>query len=143
MKEHERSTSNLADWLAAQPQIVRVYRPQVDGTQLTGYGGILFCDLREDLVARYEEFARALRLFDTGTGMACVTSMIAQPYTGSHASMSAEEKRDMGLGAGLIRLCFGLENVEDLKRDVQRALEQIDVTSNMERQPQERIGVPG
>jgi cystathionine gamma-lyase/homocysteine desulfhydrase len=137
MQSHQDSTSLLAKWLESLPQITRVYQPHVDGRQLTGYGGILFCDLRQDLVERYTEFSQALRLFDTGTAMACVTSMIAQPYSGSHASMSADEKAEMGLGKELIRLCFGLENIEDLKRDIQNALEKIDTTQIEHRLPQE------
>ena len=128
MREHQRVTDIMAEFLEDLPQIAQVYRPRVDGQQLTGYGGILFCDLREDLAPRYQELTRALRLFDTGTGMACVTSMIAQPYTGSHASMTADEKAAMGLDEGLIRLCFGMEDVEDLKRDLREALESIDRT---------------
>ncbi len=137
MQSHQDSTSLLAKWLESVPQITRVYQPHVDGRQLTGYGGILFCDLRQDLVERYTEFSQALRLFDTGTAMACVTSMVAQPYSGSHASMSADEKAEMGLGKELIRLCFGLENIEDLKRDIQNALEKIDTTQIEHRLPQE------
>ncbi len=137
MQSHQDSTSLLAKWLESLPQIIRVYQPHVDGRQLTGYGGILFCDLRQDLVERYTEFSQALRLFDTGTAMACVTSMVAQPYSGSHASMSADEKAEMGLGKELIRLCFGLENIEDLKRDIQNALEKIDTTQIEHRLPQE------
>ena len=137
MQSHQDSTSLLAKWLKSLPQITRVYQPHVDGRQLTGYGGILFCDLRQDLVERYTEFSQALRLFDTGTAMACVTSMVAQPYSGSHASMSADEKAEMGLGKELIRLCFGLENIEDLKRDIQNALEKIDTTQIEHRLPQE------
>ena len=137
MQSHQDSTSLLAKWLESLPQITRVYQPHVDGRQLTGYGGILFCDLRQDLVERYTEFSQALRLFDTGTATACVTSMIAQPYSGSHASMSADEKAEMGLGKELIRLCFGLENIEDLKRDIQNALEKIDTTQIEHRLPQE------
>lgn len=125
MREHERVTGLMADFLGEQPQIARVYAPRVDGRQLRGYGGILFCDLREDLVDRYEDFTRALRLFDTGTGMASVTSMAARPYTGSHASLTDEEKARMGIGRGLVRLCFGMEEVEDLKRDLRQALEGI------------------
>jgi len=127
MKEHQRTTRIMAEFLEDLPQITRVYRPDVDGQQLVGYGGILFCDLREDLVSRYQEFASQLRLFGTGTAMACVTSMVAQPYSGSHASMTPAEKFEMGLDEGLVRLCFGMEEVDDLKRDLRQALEAIDI----------------
>lgn len=66
-----------------------------------------------------------LQLFGTGTGMAAVTSMVAQPYNGSHASMNDDEKREIGLDGGLVRLCFGLESIDDLKKDIVQAFFQI------------------
>ena len=120
-------TRRMRDFVSTLPQVRRVYYPEVDGEQLTGYGGILFFELREDLVPRYDALVSALTLFGTGTGMACVTSMVAQPYTGSHASMTDEEKAAMGLGRGLVRLCFGLEDPADLREDLKTALAEIDV----------------
>ena len=58
--------------------------------------------------------------------MACVTSMVAQPYTGSHASMSAEEKAAISLGRDLVRLSFGLEHAEDLEEDLAAALDAME-----------------
>ena len=112
------TTRRMADILVSLPQVRRIYYPEVDGTQLTGYGGIVFFELREDLVHRYEDFVAALRLFNTGTGMAAVCSTVARPYTGSHLSMTDQEKRDMGLGMNLVRLCFGLEDADDLHKDL-------------------------
>jgi cystathionine beta-lyase/cystathionine gamma-synthase len=121
-----RVTAELAEHLAGLPQVEHVYQPRIDGHQLRGYGGIVFFSLRPDLVDRYRQLAAELRWFGTGTGMACVTSMVAQPYTGSHASMNDDEKRRMGLGPGLVRLCFGLEDPADLRADLTRALSTID-----------------
>lgn len=118
LQRHQDVTLEMRDFLATLPPVKKVYYPEVDGSQLTGYGGILFFELHEDLTPRYREFARALELFETGTGMACVSSMVAQPYSGSHASLTTNEKRDMGLQENLVRLCFGLEHPEDLKRDI-------------------------
>ncbi len=126
MREHERSMQIMHAFLAACPQVARVHHPIVDGRQLTGYGGILCFELRADLAERYADFAGALQLFGTGTGMACVTSMVAQPYSGSHASLSTEEKAAMGLGRNLVRLCFGLEDADDLRRDLTAAFAAID-----------------
>ncbi|HVO31629.1 MAG TPA: PLP-dependent transferase [bacterium] len=128
MEAHARTTARMAAWLRAQPQIARVDVPEIDGDQLLGYGGILFAELRADLAERYAEFAAALTLFDTGTGMASVTSMVAQPWSGSHASMTAEEKRAIGLSPALVRLCFGLEKEEDLQADLARAFAAIDAS---------------
>jgi cystathionine gamma-lyase / homocysteine desulfhydrase len=129
MKHHYEVAADIKDFLATLPQVERVYYPKIDGRQLTGYGGLIFFDLHKDLVARYSEFARALKLFNTGTGMACVTSMVAQPYSGSHASMTPEEKEEMGLGKGLVRLSIGLEDPEDLKRDLAEALAAIGLAA--------------
>jgi cystathionine beta-lyase/cystathionine gamma-synthase len=125
--EHQgRTTAGMREFLKGLPQVEEVYYPEIDGRQLRGYGGILFIRLRSDLVARYQELVSALEHFGSGTGMACVTSMIAQPYTGSHASMTDAEKDHMGLSRSLVRLCFGLEEPEDLRRDLSRALASID-----------------
>lgn len=124
-------TRDMQEFLSTLAQVEKVYYPDIDGDQLTDYGGILFFDLREDLVDRYADFASALSLFGTGTGMACVTSMVAQPYTGSHASMSPEEKLDMGLGRRLVRLCFGLEDPDDLRSDIMSAFRAIDASGTI------------
>src|SRR6266496_1135705 len=108
MERHYEVAADFADFLATLPQVTRVYYPLIDGRQLKGYGGLIFFQLREDLVDHYKDFSETLKLFNTGTGMACVTSMVAQPYTGSHASMTSEEKEEMGLGEGLVRLSLGL-----------------------------------
>lgn len=125
--ERQRTTTlTMRAFLQGQPQVAEVYYPDVDGSQLTGYGGILFFRLRHDLCRRYGDFVDALRLFGSGTAMAAVTSTVAQPYTGSHASMTADEKAAIGLGEDLVRLCFGLEDPDDLLADVQQALRRID-----------------
>lgn len=125
MREHVRVTRRLREFLAGRDEVVRVDFPRIDGDQLQNYGGIVFIELRADLVAHYSAFAAALELFDTGTGMACVTSMVARPWSGSHASMSPDDKRAMGLGPELIRLCFGLEDAGDLERDLERAFKEL------------------
>lgn len=126
LERQARTTADMVEFLAGLPQVQNVYYPEIDGRQLRGYGGILFIELRSDLVSRYMELLSALRYFGSGTGMACVTSMIAQPYTGSHASMTDAEKDEMGLSRGIVRLCFGLEEPEDLRRDLSEALASID-----------------
>jgi len=126
MKQHGEVTTYIRDFLTTLPQVTRVYYPEVDGRQLTGYGTLIFFELRPDLVERYPAFTENLQLFTTGTGMACVTSMVAQPYTGSHASMTDGEKSEMGLGRGVIRLSLGLEDPDDLKEDLASAFAAID-----------------
>ena len=104
----------------------KVYYPKIDGKQLSKYATLIFIDLDNSVIENYTDFCSHLQLFSTGTGMACVTSMIAQPYTGSHASMDSYEKKDMGLDESTIRLSFGMEDPEDLIHDLERAFEKLN-----------------
>ena len=126
MKRHSLTTRAMVQFLQTLPQVRRVYFPHVDGHQLIDYGGIVFFELRHDLVDQYQTLISNLELFQTGTGMACVTSMIAQPYSGSHASMSDSEKQEMGLGPELVRLSFGMEEPDDLTQDLIQAFDKLE-----------------
>lgn len=125
MRAHGQVTTQIRDWLQQQSGVEAVFYPQIDGSQLKGYATLLFFTLAESLSERYDEFVSALQLFDTGTGMACVTSMVARPYSGSHASMNEQQKQQMGLTRQLVRLSIGLEEVDDLIADLSQAFEQI------------------
>jgi cystathionine gamma-lyase/cystathionine gamma-lyase/homocysteine desulfhydrase len=122
LEAQSRTTERLVEHLKTLSKVAEVYFPRVDGTQLTGYGGIIFVQLKDAYEDSFSEIVSNLSCFATGTGMACVSSMIAQPYTGSHASMSDAEKAVIGLNKGLIRFCFGLERPEDLIADLEHAL---------------------
>jgi len=121
VKQQASTTRQMCRFLEGIPQIARVFYPTIDGRQLRDYGGIVFVELAAGLETEYPCLLERLHLYDTGTGMACVTSMIAQPYSGSHASMTDLEKERIGLSRSILRLCFGLEEVEDLKQDLSAA----------------------
>jgi len=124
MQEHERVIKKMASFLHAQAEIERVYLPEVGG-QLEGYGCILFCELKEQFEANVDRFLSGLSLFERGTSMASVVSAVAQPYFGSHLTLSPEEKKQMGIKPTLIRLCFGLEEISDLIDDLKTALRRL------------------
>jgi len=121
MREHARVTRLMVDLLRTFRAVERVDFPQVGDGQLHDYGGIVFVQLRPAYRERYADLIANLRLFDTGTGMAAVTSMVAQPYSGSHASLDDAQKASLGLDCGLVRLCFGLEDEADLAADLTQA----------------------
>ena len=121
MREHVRITQSLYSFLITRDEIEKIYLPETSKQQLREYGGIIFFDFKNGYRASYSQFIQSLTLFDTGTGMACVSSMVAQPWSGSHASLSDAEKIAMGINTGLVRLCFGLENADDLIADLETA----------------------
>lgn len=122
MKRHSETTREIILKLKNRPYINHIYYPEINDSQLKSYGGIIFIEVPQYIGSKYNEIIKELKYYGTGTGMACVTSMIAKPYTGSHASMTAEEKKDMGITENLIRLCFGLEDPEDLILDLDNAI---------------------
>jgi cystathionine gamma-lyase/cystathionine gamma-lyase/homocysteine desulfhydrase len=126
LEKQGKTTKRIAEFLETRSEIKKVYYPEVDGDQLKDYATLLFFDIQDNNVAKYGAFCDSLNLFSTGTGMACVTSMVAQPYTGSHASMENCEKEDMGLTPCTIRLSFGLEDAEDLIEDLKKSFTVFD-----------------
>lgn len=134
MREHERVTKDMVRYLKDFSEIQKIYYPEIDGAQLKSYGGIIFFQFRDALKNKYPEFIRNLKLFKTGTGMAAVTSMVAQPFTGSHASMNSEEKYAIGLDEGLVRLCFGFEDPDDLKADLSQAFKAVSELEKLSKQ---------
>ncbi len=126
MREHVRITRGLYEFLLGRDEVARVYFPETSAEQLREYGGILFFEFSKAYQNGYTRFRDALTLFDSGTGMACVSSMVAQPWSGSHASLCDAEKIAMGINTDLVRLCFGLENEEDLIADLKNAFAVLD-----------------
>lgn len=123
MREHVTGMEEIAAFLGTCPQVRTIYKPEVDGEQLSNYGGIFFFELAPEFEEYVGQFMDTLQLFDRGTSLACVASAVAQPWTGSHLSLSDEEKTRMGISRRLVRLSIGLEDVEDLKADLKRALD--------------------
>jgi len=126
LAQHQETTKALLDFISERPEVKKLYYPEIDGTQLTGYPTLIFFELEEKWKDRYTTFSQGLKLFSTGTGMACVTSMVAQPFSGSHASMNDDEKYAIDLTPSLVRLSFGLEKVADLKADLKQAFDAIN-----------------
>jgi cystathionine gamma-lyase / homocysteine desulfhydrase len=125
MRHHAATFAGMAAHLREHPRVRRVYVPDVDGRQLTDYGGILFIELDPAFESSVGAFMDSLRLFERGTSMASVVSSVAQPWSGSHLSMTDDEKRSAGIGRTLVRLCFGLEDPADLKADLTQALDRL------------------
>ena len=125
MQAHADTAREMVAFLRTRPEIDRVYYPDISEQQLVNYGCIIFFQFAAQYSGSYEAFRSKLRLFQSGTGMACVTSMVAQPYTGSHASLSDEDKAAMELDEDLVRLCFGLEDLGDLRADLGNAFDSL------------------
>ncbi|WP_426190212.1 trans-sulfuration enzyme family protein [Massilia sp. DWR3-1-1] len=129
MERHCASALELAQWLARQPKVRTVFYPglpshpqhQLAQRQMAGFGGIISIDLDTDL-AGARRFLERCELFALAESLGGVESLIEHPALMTHASIPALQRARLGIGDGLIRLSVGIEHIEDLRVDLQRAL---------------------
>jgi len=69
--------------------------------------------------------SEAMRLFTLATSLGGVESLVSIPVLTSHAMISAEQREQMGVTEQMVRLSVGIESVEDLIADLERALEAV------------------
>src|SRR5580658_831693 len=126
MRRHVESANVLADWLASHPDVERVRYPglrshagyALASRQMRGPGGMITFDLRGNLEAA-AAFLRALRIFACAESLGGVESLAEHPALMTHASLPAEMRKSLGIGDGTLRLSVGLEDAEDLRRDLE------------------------
>jgi cystathionine gamma-lyase len=128
----ERSNANamlLASWLEQQPQVRKVFYPGLESHpqhalarhQMHGYGGIVSIDLDTD-IAGARRFLEACEVFTLAESLGGVESLIEHPALMTHATIPPEQRAELGIGDGLIRLSVGIEHVDDQREDLRRAL---------------------
>ncbi|WP_375141225.1 O-succinylhomoserine sulfhydrylase [Ideonella alba] len=135
MKAQSDQALAVARWLAARPEVARVYypglatHPQHDLAmrQQSGLGGAV---LSFDLQADTPEAARArafhvidsTRVLSIATNLGDTKSIITHPATTSHGRLSEAQRQAAGIGQGMVRLAVGLEHVDDITDDLLRGL---------------------
>jgi methionine-gamma-lyase len=130
MERHCANARELAGRLAAHPAVARVHYPGVpdDPGHATarrvldgGFGGVLAFDLAGGLAAG-RSFASRIRLAALAPSLGDVRTLVLHPATTSHRELDDEGLARAGISAGLIRVSAGIEDVEDLWKDLDQAL---------------------
>lgn len=131
MREHCRNAAQVAAWLAEQPGIARVYYPGLANHPQyalacrmlpAGAGGMVAFDLAAAHEAAVLRFLDALRLCMPVTTLGGVSSQALYPAKSSHRALPPDQRRDLGIGDGLLRLSVGIEDPADIQADLARAL---------------------
>ena len=128
MERHEQNARALAEWLENHSQVARVLYPglashpqhELARRQQSGFGGMISFDLRGDLEGA-RRFLKAVRVFVCAESLGGVESLIEHPAIMTHASVPAEARATLGINDGLIRLSVGVEHLDDLRADLERA----------------------
>ncbi|MDE2339278.1 MAG: cystathionine gamma-synthase [Gammaproteobacteria bacterium] len=129
LEHHGRNAQALAEWLAAERGVNRVYYPglashaghDVARRQQRGFGAIVTLELAGGLAA-VRAFCEGLEYFSLAESLGGVESLVAHPATMTHAAMDPQARAKAGLTDGLIRLSVGIEALEDLRADLAAGL---------------------
>jgi cystathionine gamma-synthase len=129
---HARNAQALAEWLLSQPAVSRVWYPglpshaghTIAARQQSGFGAIISFALKQGAPA-VKQFVSALRCITLAESLGGVESLIAHPVTMTHAAMDPAARAEAGLTDGLLRMSVGIEDLTDLREDLQSAMEHI------------------
>jgi cystathionine gamma-lyase len=132
MERHCANALAIAQWLERQREVARVRYPglashpqhALAARQMRGFGGMISIDLATDL-AGTRRFLERCEIFALAESLGGVESLIEHPAIMTHATIPPEQRAALGIGDSLVRLSVGIENVDDLTRDLRRALDAI------------------
>ena len=127
VKKQNKNANELAHYLENHECIKNVFYPGLENStfhnlskcQMNGFTGMLSFEINKN-VSR-EVFENNLNLIQPAISLAGVESTINIPYLTSHKWLSKEEKIKQGITENLIRFSVGIEDVDDLKRDLNQA----------------------
>jgi cystathionine gamma-synthase len=131
MRQQCASAAQIAAWLTEQTEVARVYYPGLpshpqhslatrvfDGR----FGAMVAFDLRASERAAMFRFIDGLRLIVPGASLGDVYTLVSVPILSSHRDLTPEQRAERGIGAGLVRLSIGIEEIGDLLVDLRGAL---------------------
>jgi O-succinylhomoserine sulfhydrylase len=132
MKAHSDNAQTLATWLEARPGVKRVYFPGLPShpqhalaaRQQKAPGGLLSFDVAGGREQAWR-FIDATELVSKTANLGDTKTMITHPASTTHGRMPPDARAAAGIGEGLIRIAVGLEDIEDIKRDLQRGFDAI------------------
>jgi cysteine-S-conjugate beta-lyase len=129
IRQHCINAQAVAEFLESHPEVERVYYPglrshpnhEIAKKQASGFGGIISFTLKADTEAAATAFVTATKFFKLAESLGGVKSLICHPAQMTHKSIPADKRKAAGVADSLIRLSVGLEEAEDLIRDLDQA----------------------
>jgi cystathionine beta-lyase/cystathionine gamma-synthase len=129
VRRQNETALRLAEWCAGHPGFARVHYPglpshpdhELARQMLDGFGGMLALELTGGGAAA-DRFVRRLLLVRHAASLGGVDTLVSEPRYSSHAHMTSEQRAEIGIPDGFLRISVGLENADDLIADFERAL---------------------
>jgi cystathionine gamma-lyase len=129
MERHCSNALGIAEYLEKHPRVERVIYPglrshpqhELARKQMGAFGGMISAVLSGDLGYTRGVLERC-RVFALAESLGGVESLIEHPAIMTHASVPARQRSELGISDSLIRISVGVEDIEDLQEDLNRAL---------------------
>ncbi len=129
VRQHVENAHALAKFLEDRKQVTKVLYPGLDShpqhelamRQMTGGGTMVSFEVDGGKDGAFR-FLDGLELIDISNNLGDAKSLITHPATTTHQRLGPEGRMEIGISDGLVRLSVGLEDVEDLKEDLDQAL---------------------
>jgi cystathionine beta-lyase/cystathionine gamma-synthase len=132
LRQQCSNAARLAEWLSSRPEIACVNYPGLPAHPQhdlalrlfrgQGAGGMISFEIRDAARADVFRFMEALQLCLPATTLGDIYTLVLHPATSSHRSLTVEEREKFGIREGLVRLSAGIEEVEDIREDLEQAL---------------------
>ena len=130
LEQHCRNAQRVAEYLDTHPSVARVFYPglkthpnhDIAARQQSGFGGIVSFILKEDTESAARKVVCSTNLFKLAESLGGVKSLLCHPATMTHKSIPVEKRQRAGVADSLIRLSVGLEDSNDLIKDLEQAL---------------------
>src|SRR5512140_1655069 len=132
MRQQCENAQRVAEWLRSHPRVSKVNypglgeHPQHDLADRLfagkGSGGVRSFEIKDADKAMVYRFMEALNVCLPATTLGDIYSLVLHPATSSHRSLTAEERRRVGIPDGLVRLSTGIESADDILADLESAL---------------------
>ena len=129
MEAHQTNALKIAKWLEAHSKIESVLYPGLKShpqyklakKQMSGFGGMMTFFIKGDLKDS-RRFLKRLKIFTLAESLGGVESLVDHPAIMTHHSIPKKVRESLGIKDNLIRLSIGIENSDDLIKDLDNAL---------------------
>ena len=129
VRQHCKSAHDVANFMEGRKGIKRVIYPGLEShpqyelakKQMEDAGTVVCFEIDGDMADTFK-FLNGLQLVDISNNLGDAKSLVTHPATTTHQRLEPEARLDVGITDSLVRLSVGLEDVEDIKEDLARAL---------------------
>lgn len=131
VQRHSENGQKVAEYLVAHPKVAKVYYPGLENhpnheiakKQMSGsFGGMVSFTFKSGAKADSIKFLEDLKVFTLAESLGGVESLANHPALMTHASIPEPKRKEIGITDDLVRLSVGIEDVEDLIKDIEQAL---------------------